>query len=341
MNNTGRMRLVCRVLVLFVVGILIGCGKEKVSAPESSLGTYLFYTNASSTTPVFKPAPSAATTIQSHNVRAAATPEWGSGNPLYHVYYSLREFLSSRDEGKVDRANLYKLLIDVDQVYTGTAKDVQSIAEQEITPPFGKLQKMLCNKAVNDTANKCAIALKETSDGVNAILGWIWSDQPLKNEYGVASMSYGTASKDLTVDMTYSVDYDTGTPQTEYNLRCNVAGNAERNEFQFKYIIGDAKIVAKGVSRGEGNYMLFKYSGFGNPVKYIVVPGDADENFFIGQNGNPTYIFDDPNSLPASVAAYKDWVVNENFFTAADMVTDVTTLNSGNARQGTIYINSN
>jgi hypothetical protein len=69
--------------------------------------------------------------------------------------------------------------------------------------------------------------------------------------------------------MTYSVDYDLSDTATYYNTRCYVTGNAGTNTFEFKYIVGNNTIVAKGVSRGAGNYMLFKYAGPATDEKYI------------------------------------------------------------------------
>lgn len=321
-------------VVVFVIGLIYGCGQTTSTTSTTTSGGTFFYTNTSNTTPVFKPS-----TISTQNLQTLSATEWGAGNPLYNVYFSLREFLSPRDEGVVDRSNLYKMLIDVDTVFSGTSLDAVAITEQEITPPFSKLQKITCNKATNEAENKRAIALKDITNEVDAIITWIWADSAAANEYGLASVTFNKNTKDITVDMTYSVDYDLSGTQTDYNLRCNVSGNAENNTFQFKYIIGDAKIVAKGVSKGAGNYMLFKYTGFGASVKYIVVPGDADENFFKSQNTNPTLIYSNPSDLPASVEAYRDWVTSEAFFTSAEVVSDISILNSGNSKQGTIYLN--
>ena len=309
--------------------MLIGCGQASSTSNSTALKLSLLG-NASTTTPVFEPS------VTGSSIKGQST--WGSG-PLYSVYFSLREFLASRDEGIVDRSNLYKLLADVDTVLSGAQGiAVTSFAEKEITPPFNKLQKMVCDQAGNDTANKVAVARKETTNETNAILTWIWSDSASKEEYGIASVYFNKSTKDLSIDMVYSVDYDLGDTTTDYNLRCNVTGNAASNEFQFKYIIGDNKIVSKGISRGEGNYMLFKYQGGSDPVRYLVVPSSADENFFVEQSSNATELYSDQLNLPASVEAYKDWVINTDFFSASDLMSDKSLLNSGNSKQGTIYI---
>ncbi|MFA5104508.1 MAG: hypothetical protein WC527_04965 [Candidatus Margulisiibacteriota bacterium] len=330
--------LVCA-LGIAMVFISNGCG---VTNSGGSSVTTTFYTETSNTTPVFQPSSASTSSIRPSAVTSLSTEEWGSGNPLYCVYYSLREFISSRDEGVVDRSNLYKLLIDVDSVFSGLSSTASSITSQEVTPPFDKLQKIVCDKAYNDTGGKRSIAMKETASEVNAIITWIWSDVSNKEEYGIATINYNKDTSDITVDMTFSVDYDvSGSTACDYNLRCYVTGNSAANSFQFKYIVGNNTVVAKGISKGAGNYMLFKYEGPGVDQRYIVVEGTADESFFIAQNSTPTAIFTNEAELPATVSAYKDWVVSTEAFSASDMVTDISVLNTGNAKQGTIYINHN
>lgn len=335
MKNTKMMTLILGVLVLGMLGFYVGCGQ----LTNDSSGSGYFNPMVANITPTFKPSSTTAQAAQTFNVHAQSTSEWGAGNPLYTVYFSLREFVSTRDEGKIDRSNLYKLLTDVDSVFTYASPDAVAITEQVITPPFSKLSQITCNRATNEASNKRGIALKETSSALEAVMGWIWSDSPLKNEYGIATATRDATANNLTVDLAYSVDYDVTTSETDYNLRGMVSGSPSLNEFEFRYIIGDSKIVAKGISRGAGKYMLFKYAGFGSGTSYIVVPGTADEDWFKAQNTSPTNIYTDPALLPASVEAYKTWVENTNFLTTADLLTDTASLNSGNSRQGTIYIN--
>lgn len=343
MKNIKRQWLILGGLIVVIVAIAIGCGVTNSGGGGGS--SVSFYTEASDTTPVFLPS----TEAQSASIKSIKTKginPWGTGNPLYAVYYSLREYVFPRDEGIVDRSNLYKLIKDVDTVYSGISPYAQNITEQEITPPFNQLSALTADKAINDEDNKMAIALKDDGSLVNAVQTWIWTDSPSKEEVGVARLSFNRSNNRLNVQMTYSVDYDLSSTEADYCSRCNVSGDALANEFEYKYIIGNqsmtsAQIVAKGVSRGAGNYMLFKYAGAGQGTKYIVVPGDADENFFIAQNENPTLIFDDPDNLPASVEAYKTWVVGQSFLATSDMVTDTAILNEGTTLEGTIYINYN
>jgi len=87
--------------------------------------------------------------------------------------------------------------------------------------------------------------------------------------------------------------------------------------------------------------MLFKYISGSDPVKYIVTPSDADEGTFIAENSVSQNIYTDPNNLPSTVSAYKDWVVSTDFFTSSDLMTNTNLLNAGNDKAGTIYIKYN
>ncbi|NQU18000.1 MAG: hypothetical protein HQ564_08015 [Candidatus Saganbacteria bacterium] len=332
----GLIVLALVTLLVFAVVYVVSCGQ--IQSGGGGASTTLFYTHTANSTPVFTPE-----AYVQGVLTASSTTEWTTGNPLYSVYFTLREFITSRDEGSVDRSNLYKLLKDVDTVYSGISGEVVTITTQEVTAPFAKLGTLECNTAINDTANKRAAAIKETASTIDAILSWIWTDAGNANkaEYGIATVDYNKSTEDVTVNMTYSVDYDTSTPETSYNMRCYVTGNAGLHSFSFKYLINNTKIVAKGISRGSGNYMLFKYTDGTDPVKYIVVPGDSTENYFITQNGTPSAIYTDAASLPATVASYKDWVVDTDFFSSADLVDSTADLNIGNSKAGTIYLNYN
>lgn len=322
--------------------ILFACTSMTTNNNSPQSHAAVFFNSAESTTPVFKP-----TTAESSSITpiTAKTPpqNWGSGLPIYSVYYSLREFIHDRDEGHVDRSNLYKLIYDVDTVYSGTSELASTLNEQTVVPPFNALPSVVCNRGINNTDGNNAIVLKETTETIDAIITWIWSDQPNKNEYGIAAIHFDKITNNITIDMTYCVDYDTSTPTTDYNMRCHVNGNASANAFEYQYILSYMNntydvIVAKGISRGAGNYMLFKYRDNGT-TKYLVAPGDADETYFSNEYSSPTHTYTDPNELPASVADYKDWVVQTGFFESTDLVTDTRHFNSGNSKQGTIFLN--
>lgn len=330
-----------KLLIALFIGLAVSMAAIVVSCGQTSSGgggsTISLYTSMTSTTPVIKPI----STSSSGLSRIAATDgtSWESGNPLYSVYFTVREFLHSRDEGIVDRSNLYKLLYDVDTVLSGLTGTAVAIATQEVTPPFASLEAVNCNKAYNDTTGQRAIAITETSAETNAIISWIWTTGASQKEYGIAKVLLNKTTYDITVDMVFSVDYNLSDTATDYNLRCQVTGNTSTHTFQYKYLIGNNAIVAKGISKGAGNYMLFKYKGLSNVVNYVVASAEASEAYFKAENTTPTNITTEANDLPASVSAYKTWVVATDFFTTAEALTNLNQLNVGNPKAGTIYIN--
>jgi hypothetical protein len=334
MNKFRSIYLFALLIVVFG-SILVSCGRQTSSSTSSgtSSDTTLFYTNVSGAAPVFLPVSASSSSIH------AASSSWESGTALYSVFYSLREFLHSRDEGVVDRANLYKLLYDVDTVYSGLYSSAVSIESITITSPFSSFGSISCNRILNDDVNNRAIAMTETSTQIDAFINWIWTSSSTQKEYGLAHLIYNKVTRDISVDMVFSVDYNLANTATDYNLRCQVDGNAAANNFQFKYIIDSHKIVAKGISKGVGNYTLFKYVDASNPEKYIVVPAESGESYFVSQNSTPTNIYSSGEALPTTVASYESWVQSTNFFVSTDLLTDISTLNAGNGRAGTIFFN--
>src|SRR3990167_1222539 len=129
-GNNMKRKLISLVMIIIVCGLMLS-GCSVVSGTGSSTSSTILTTNTSKTIPVFKPASSASSS------GVTTKTAWESGNILYTVYYTLREYLASRDNGVVDMSNLYKLLTDVDQVLTGlTSSTMESFTEKTITPPF-------------------------------------------------------------------------------------------------------------------------------------------------------------------------------------------------------------
>ncbi|MFA6432072.1 MAG: hypothetical protein WCV91_06830 [Candidatus Margulisiibacteriota bacterium] len=326
---------------LLVLGslVIIGCGS--VNNTPSSTTPVVFYSTAEDTTPVFTP-----TTL------AQTLATWGSGNAVYSVFYTLREYLTSRDEGVIDRANIYKMLYDVDAIFSGmygSAVTLESAAV--INPPFNFSNNITYEAAYNDTANERSIALKETTTEVKAIVTWILREaaSPKKMEVGVMESAYNKTTKDITIDFIYCVDYNTDDTACEYNNRTRISGNPETHAFEFKQTIGGSResnpitqIVAKGVSKGAGNSFLFKVksgndSNFSS-AKYLVISAEATEATLKAIDPTAEAI-SDSSSLPASVDSYKSYVTSTDFFEFSDILSDRALLNHGNAKAGTIYLN--
>ena len=333
------LMLGCLLTVSLLISV-IGCG---TTTSTSSTTPIEFYATATDTTPVFDPASTGSASIMS---------TWESGNAIYSVFYAMQEYVDSRDNGVIDRANIYRLLYDVDTLFNGLKDSAVALpAAKVITPPFNFGNGRTYESAYNNTSNNSSIALTETSAEARAIIGWVWTDStPKKAESGVLEATYDKVTEDITVDFIFSVDYNTDDTITDYNNRTWLSGNASTHTFQFKQTIGGSdevtssltQIIGQGISQGAGNYFLFKVkanddSNFSTP-KYLVVSAEATESTLMAIDPT-TEAYTDTASLPATVDEYVTYVSTAEFFAYSDLLTDTLELNSGSVtHEGTIYL---
>ena len=333
---------------LMVLGFLCavltinGCGTSTdTGGATTGIQPVDYYAEASDTTPVFTPA-----------ARIAAASTWESGNTLYEIFYALREYVHPDDDSVIDRANIYRLLYDVTSLFSSMTNEVIALSTAEtIVPPFNFGNNYTYDHAVNDTSGQRAAAMITSGNTTKGVVTWIWGGalDPDHQEYGVFEATMDNATKDLSVDFIFCVDYSGGDTVTNYNNRTRISGNADTHAFEFVQTIGGSiesnklvQIVGKGVSQGSGNHFLLKVKsnngdGFDSPL-YLVVSAEADENTLMNFDVSAE-AFTDPASLPAAVANYKDFVENTAFYAFSDLLTDLADLNSGNPKAGTIYLN--
>lgn len=323
-------------ICLLCIAFLSNCGSSNSAAvvpdaPDDNgfSSENLFYATMSETTPVYTLLPSSA-------VRAAAVQpqvaDWGNGaGPLYKIFFTLREFQSPRDEGVVDRSNFYKLLYDAETVLTSAYESAVDLPEPvRIPSPFAGIDTgdTLFTKAANIESDALSIAYSDTEDRLEALMTWKWTeeDNPNKAERGIAYYVLDKATQDVSIDMVYAVDYDIASPESTYNLRCKATGNAVDHSFEFNYLIGTTAVIAKGVSQGGNNYVIFKYSDGGSPY-YLKVPADAGEEYFkeFYEEGIP---IDDPSAIEDE-EGYLDWIGPQTFMTESDLLTSTEDLNIG------------
>ena len=343
--------LILPFLCLFLVP---GCGddgSERTTMDFSDTGGSgdLFYEAMRDTTPVYEPI-----SVEEEALRLAGfvvpvepliqTEEWSSAELLYSVYFTLRDFQSPRDEGVVDRSNFYKLLYDAETVLSGAYNYADQLsATQAIASPFAGIDTSatLFANAANVENDSLSVAYNNTDDTLEALMTWKWleQDNPDKAERGIAYYVYNRATHDISIDMVFSVDYDISTPATEYNLRCKATGNSVDHSFQFNYLINSTAIIAKGVSQGQDNYVIFKYSSDGGVhTYYLRVPAEEGEAYFkdICEN-HPEEILTDPAGLDDE--NYLEWIEGEAFMVEADLLTSTEQLNIGiDGLEGTINL---
>jgi hypothetical protein len=337
------MKNYIRATAALLLGLLIGAGCGRGSSNSGSSDKTFFYKYTKQVTPAFAPSPEVGFLDNLFISNAYAYIDWGSGNPVYNIFYALREFKPSTDEGVIDRACMQKMLYDVDTLYNGTRGMAALLpAPIAITPPYNFGNERTYDKYAKDEAGERSIALNETATTVQAMVTWIWREEenPLKAEYGVFEATFNKTTQDITVDFVFSVDYDTSDTATDYNMRTWLTGNALTHAFEYKCIIGGdsdtdpfTTIVAKGISQGAGNKSLFKFDNLDNSVRYLVVDaGDGEDQL---KNAN-TYT--NPDDLPDSVSDYKAFVTGTALFGFSDLLSDSNDLNSGNDNIGTVYI---
>ncbi len=314
-------------ITLAFISAVCSCGGSDSAVTPASID---LYSNMKATTPVFAVS-SASASFQNEGSALEACRSrsliWGSGNPLYSVFYSLRSFTYPDDEGKVDRSNIYKLIFDSQTILNTVLSSATAITPQEISSPFPGIDTsgIKFDHAIISESEDVSGAYLTDGNVIRAIVSWKWTEEsyPDKDEIGVARIDYNRTSGDISIDMVFSVDYAISDDARDYNMRCRVSGNMTDHTFKFKYRIGTQDIIAQGVSSGEGEYMLFRYSSSSDT--YIVVPAGSGEDYF--KNSPTTYT--STSSLPAEVSEYVTWVSSEAAFTDSDMFTKLSSLTGG------------
>ncbi len=343
MNRKGTVLvLIASALSVF---ILLGCNSDSDDATTSNHNSGLssgdlFYATMRETTPVYEPISVEDEALKLAGFVVPVQPligaeDWSSGELLYSVYFTLRDFQSPRDEGVVDRSNLYKLLYDAESVFSGAYSSADRLpSAQAIASPFAGIDTSatLFESAANIEDDSLSVAYTNTEETLEALVTWKWTEDsdPDKAERGIAYYIYNKHTNDITIDMVFAVDYDISTPATEYNLRCKATGNTVDHSFQFNYLINSTAIIAKGVSQGQDNYVVFKYSSDGGVHTYYVrVPAEQGEAYFkdIYEN-HPEEVVTDPADIEDD-DDYLDWVQGEAFMAEADLLTNTEQLNVG------------
>ncbi|HQG31129.1 MAG TPA: hypothetical protein PLA83_04310 [Deltaproteobacteria bacterium] len=346
-------RIVAIILSMLMLS-LVACGSSDDDPVSTTTTTTfdsedLFYATMRETTPVYDPISAEGEQeglfgLLPEGLIEGESPAWGNEVLLYKVYFTLRDFRSPRDEGVVDRSNLYKLLYDAESVFTDGYEFAEALATpRTIASPFAgidtsatvfthavnSIEESEDDEGADDEAagdETTSLAYKVTGDVIEVLVSWKWSEEALPNkaERGIAYYVYDKTTQDITIDMVYSVDYDISSPESTYNLRCKASGNIADHSFNFNYIINDTKIIAKGVSQGDGNYVIFKYTT-GLETKYLKVPVGEGEQFFKdvfeGIEPVPDEI-DDPNG-------YLEWIDAQTFMDEDDLLTSTEQLNVG------------
>lgn len=359
------MKLLRTHKIIFVAALALaaaGCGKgaTETGTSDADLLDTALYNATLEVAPSFTPATDASVS------KSPTKEEWQSGSPLYELFYLLRDFNPETDNGVIDTSNLYKTMWESKNFVSSAKWRCGSIVEQVISPPFDfGNEDASFNCAYNDVGREDGYdfggAMKEVdANGVmiepidyfktsyveqQGLFGFVWVDLARANphyEYGSLEGSVNTETGDLSVDIAVWVDYD---DVDDYCYRNDIDGNSETNEFTLRSAKGNGSgnsqaysVVGKGISKGEGNYMLFKVNHDGTTGKYFCIgaeEGEAELKAREEQTGSDT--------VDANCAEYADAVNDMEHLTADDLLCDSADLNPDGPDdiRGTIYLNFN
>jgi hypothetical protein len=228
--------------------------------------------------PVFTPTPSSSANVQGS--RAAITAY--DNSPLVHIYNIMREYVDSRDSGKIDQSNIYSSMWqlsayigksssnDADKAYTTPTEVPPTIA---LSMPVGTYTRGGTSTDLPEGQSRTeSWAMDKDGDLVSILFAYLVEFTSPKSALpGVIQATYNPVSGDIEFDLCYTVDYiesGTGAAGEIYSPRVWLKGNALTHAFQIKGITYGGNIntttenyfsyAATGVAQGTGEYMIFR-----------------------------------------------------------------------------------
>lgn len=340
-------KIYCVGLALLIAGVL-NCGGGGNGGGGNGGTENFFFSAANDTTPVFAPASKAGASL-------AKAATWSFGSVNYELFNTFREYINSRDEGDIGLDNIYKVLYQTGSFYSeaegmctpseGAGESVNKATsfiteETAIDSPFdfGNAETYTC--AINDADGRHGYAIKEVGGTKYGLLSWqvLNYDNNNSDEKGVLQGSYNETTGALDLDMAVYVNY---VDQGDYSLRTEIIGNAQTHQFSLRLMKYNSEqgaywisLVGYGISQGAGNYFLFKVSDqSGVTDKYYCYAADADETTLQAADDAGS------DTAPENCADYQDEVGALTAFASTDLPTQDSNFNTGNAQEGTIYLN--
>lgn len=267
------MKKILVIVSSFVSFLVVGsCGGSSGDSSKE-----LFYNAARQTTPAI----TAAVSVGSVSVNAL-TP----GSAGYEIYNLMRDYNNETDDGVIDMTNMYKMLYEAGNGYENAVNGCSSVAEVEIDAPYdlGLTDTYDCRGATGTMSDNYAygFAIREESAGTKHVLvGFRWAPTPAEQlSHGVMQGTYNETTGDLNIRALNNVVYPSS---SGFTVRTHIEGNKDTHAFTLNSIVGTLNaghtaymgsytIVGKGVSRGAGNYFLFKIG-----TDYYCIKADATE----------------------------------------------------------------
>ena len=324
--------------------IVTTTGCEKNNDKNSNAG-FFFLDAAKSTLPVFKGNQGIAVVKKSENKSVSAGDPWGIDNPLFLIFSMLQEYTPGSNDGTVGIDNIYNIFYMTGTFYDEAMNLGASIPEQHISSPFDLgYDDATYNVALNDITYDKGSAVRQEGSAKYALHSWMRENsgaQPA-TERGVLQGHYNKATHDLKIDLLSFLDSDV----KKIGMRISIEGNDSTHKFTIKYIkYATNEIfaygVGHGISKGEGNYFLLKFS-LGveenltiNNAYYCIEAVDTDQDMKNMDMAGVTDI------LPECID-YKTIVDNTLLFTKDDLPSSAADFNkggSGTAPEGSMFLN--
>lgn len=247
-------------MVIAVFVITAACEKNNDRTPDEG---YFFLEAAKKTLPVI-PQGSLKNFSASAGVKSVTGDDtWVIDNPLFIIYSMLREYNPDVENG-VGIDNIYLLLYVTGNLFDETLNQGESIPDQPIAAPFDLGNNNVnYNIALNSNEYQTGSAVRKegsTNYALHAHMRETGGEWPA-TERGILQGQYNKATHDLKIDLLSFLDSDT----KDIGLRISVTGNDSTHTFTLKYIKYAtnevyAYGVGHGVSKGDGNYFLFRFS---------------------------------------------------------------------------------
>lgn len=329
--------------ILLVIAVSFTSPSCEKDGDRNSSEGYFFLEAAKKTLPVITSASGIKSSVSPTMKSASGDDTWVIDNPLFVIYSMLREYDPEVENG-VGIDNVYLLLNVTGNFFDETLNNGESIPDQHIEAPFDLGNNdVIYNVAVNSTEFQSGSAVRQDGSinyGIHCHMRETGGEWPA-TERGILQGQYNKATHDLKIDLLSFLDSDT----KDIGLRISAEGNDSTHTFTIKYIKYAtnevyAYGVGHGVSKGSGNYFLFKFStGIEEnlPIRdaYYCIAATASENDMKNMD-----MVGSGEVIPACMI-YKDIVDNIVPFTRDDLPSSASDFNKGGtgiATEGSMYL---
>jgi hypothetical protein len=290
------------VALIAVVALLVGsCGSDSPATPGGNNATNVLFTAVKEAAPTFLPgAKSADKTINDKTINDQA---------MYVAYQLLRNYTYPDDEGVVDMSNIYKVLWEtgryLDEAPTRCAA-VTEATDSALSPfAFDDFlgHSYALGMALEEGGYGTSIAYGVVGDERRMLASYKWApDAAQQVAIGVIQAEHNATTGDASVRFAQAVRYPPGSTMggvdgNGFAIRAKIDGNSTTHTFELKMAINGTSIVGKGISRGAGNWFLFRCG-----EAFYCIPADATEADLAA------IVPTDLANVPAEGAAYKDAV---------------------------------